>query len=211
MAVGVLAREQVADRRLAAVGDRGGIGSDREHPLGRPRRRLGIGGAGAAQREAAARELRRFEEREPALGELRAAQRLHRRAGVVGGARLAPFVAPAAVVVLGVPQPRKRFVEPTGVAGRPQGEHRVGGRGRPPFPGAVAAAAIGESADQVAAGEGVGIDPGALEGEDRAGDSRRCFRFRQGSSAESRRACCRPWRCRAGCGRWPRARASPSS
>src|SRR4029078_1299923 len=98
--------------------------------------------AGGADREAAARELGPAQEGQPLLRDLRAPHRLHHRAGVVGGARLAAFIAPAASVVVGLAEPRERRVEPTAVAGGAQREDRVCGRPRPSFPGAVAGAAF---------------------------------------------------------------------
>src|SRR5680860_884153 len=55
-------------------------------------------------------------------------------------------------------------------AGAAQGDDRERGRARPAFEGAVAAPPLGQRRDEIAAAEGARIDPGAMQGENRAGE-----------------------------------------
>ena len=55
-----------------------------------------------------------------------------------------------------------------------------------------------------------GFDPGALQGEDRAGEVAAALELVDSVAQEGDRRRCRRWRRRAGCARRPRGRASPS-
>ncbi len=82
--------------------------------------------------------------------------------------------------------------------------------GGPAFEGAVAAPALGQFGDQVAPGEGAGVDARPLQGEDRAGEVAGAADFPLGAAQEVDRRVAVRWRRPAGCGRRPPARASPS-
>ncbi len=172
MPVGGLARAQVVERGVASLGDVGARPAGDE-ALHSPRRRLRVRRAVEGKRPAAVAMLRTAQvgasarERLPAI--TGCGERLERGAARVGLALGAGLEAPAAVAVLGSPQPLRGTAQRG--ARRPdraQGEDSERGQVDLTLEAAVVAAPAVQLGDEVASGERAWADPCSVEGEDRA-------------------------------------------